>query len=423
MASGKSVFSELPTARIRKMLFSVLEEENFNSNEVICKINEIVAGKWLSSIFFVDVYDSHKHLSLYLKCLPISGKSKQAASKRSFQNEVAFYTKVVPEFDTFQQEKLPLEKCFPVPIPRCFRAEVDGANDVIILEDLSKLDYIVKDRLEGMSIPEISLTLKELGRFHAFSLAMKNQCPEKFKETKMHVIESIFSEPDFGEVFRYIFSNCWLDVHNFLKEYYEEHNMYLKKVEKFMTIAPDLMALQAKGDPLNEPYNAIIHGDPWVLNFMFHYKDGCEEPDDMRMLDFQQVRYTSPALDVGRMLFITMDKATRDKQRDKMLLCYYQGLSQTLLKLGSNPELLFPFSQLEIQLKKYSAYFVTSSLLTLIHSLAEYEGGEQGFDGDSVKGYLKSVRKAQQNMTLKCRQRVIEIIEEFVDLGYLDMND
>ncbi|KAJ4445914.1 hypothetical protein ANN_12600 [Periplaneta americana] len=60
------------------------------------------------------------------------------------------------------------------------------------------------------------------------------------------------------------------------------------------------MAAISYGDPNNEPYNIIVHGDMWVSNFMFHYPSQTANgsPDEMCFLDFQHCRYTSPGADL-----------------------------------------------------------------------------------------------------------------------------
>jgi hypothetical protein len=61
-------------------------------------------------------------------------------------------------------------------------------------------------------------------------------------------------------------------------------------------------------DPTNEPYN-VNHGDLWVNNLVFHYppESSGKEPDEMRLLDFQQTRYTFPAMDVSHISSLTFE--------------------------------------------------------------------------------------------------------------------
>jgi hypothetical protein len=48
------------------------------------------------------------------------------------------------------------------------------------MEDLRSAGFVVLSRLKVMGLHELLLVKKELGRFHALSLAMKNHDPERF---------------------------------------------------------------------------------------------------------------------------------------------------------------------------------------------------------------------------------------------------
>ncbi|KAJ9585417.1 hypothetical protein L9F63_002800 [Diploptera punctata] len=117
-----------------------------------------------------------------------------------------------------------------------------------------------------------------------------------------------------------------------------------------------------------------------------------------------------------------MDKTTRDKHRDYLLRCYHDNLSKTLDQFGLCQEHLLPFSVLENQLHKYSTFFIIISLLNIVHSLDDSEV-EEKYIGDKLENIIQSVRKIQLRMNAVCRQRVFDVIEDFVERGYMDMSD
>ena len=57
----------------------------------------------------------------------------------------------------------------------------DGNNDFIALEDVSTYGYESADRMKGVDFDHCALVLQTLGRFHALSLAMKDQDPKGFE--------------------------------------------------------------------------------------------------------------------------------------------------------------------------------------------------------------------------------------------------
>ncbi|KAJ9585419.1 hypothetical protein L9F63_002802 [Diploptera punctata] len=423
MDQTKSMFSELPAGRPREMLFSVLHQENLIAVNVNYKINKSTASRWFSSLYTIEASSPTKNLNLYLKCLPEDGLKKELLPcTLFFQNEVTFYNIVLPAYKELLGIKCPQGSILPISAPQCSAAEWNGKDDVVILKDMSISGFMILDRHTPMKLPEMCLVMKEIGRMHGYSLATKILWPEKMKEIKDNLVEPDFINPQFEIFVRPVFYNNLEDIYTVMKKYYEEESIYLKKFHQFITKSTDILLKLAKPDPTNEPYNVLIHGDLWINNFLFHYGEDKSEPDDICLLDFQHVRYNSPAIDLGRFLYATMDKTTRDKHRDYLLRCYHDNLCETLDQFGLCQEHLLPFSVLENQLHKYSTFFIIISLLNIVHSLDDSEG-EEKYIGDKLENIIQSVRKTQLRMNAVCRQRVFDVIEDFVERGYMDMSD
>ncbi|KAJ9585416.1 hypothetical protein L9F63_002799 [Diploptera punctata] len=401
------MFSELPAGRPREMLFSVLQQEHLIADNVNYKINKAMASRWFSSLCTIEASSPTKNLNLYLKYLPEDSLKKEILPcTLFFQNEVTFYNIVLPAYKEIQKYKYQ-GTLLPVSAPQCFAAEWNGKDDVVILKDMSI---------------KMCLVMKEIGRMHGYSLAVKVLWPEKMKEIKDNLVEPNFMNPQFEEFGKPVFYNNLEDIYTAMKIYYEEESVYLKKFHQFTTKSADILLKLAKPDPTNEPYNVLIHGDLWINNFLFHHGKDKSEPDDICLLDFQHVRYNSPAIDLGHFLYATMDKTTRDKHRDYLLRCYHDNLSKTLDQFGLCQEYLLPFSVLENQLHKYSTFFIITSLLNIVHSLDDSEVEEE-YIGDKLENIIQSVRKIQLRMNAVCRQRVFDVIEDFVERGYMDMSD
>ena len=422
MATSENMFCELPPGHPREILFSVLQQENLITNNFSYRIEKTVVSRWVSSIYHIEANSSNSNLSLYLKCLPEDIKKRELMRcSLHFQNEETFYNIILPAFKQLQREKCLQESRSPISVPKCYAAEGNGKDDVVILEDMSTSGFVLLDRRSTMKLPYICLVLKELGRFHGFSLAFKTIQPEKMKQIIKCINEAVFVDPQFEEIFRIIFYNNLEDIYTAMKKYYEKESIYLKKFQQFLEKGLDLLPIQAQGDPSNEPYNVVTHGDLWINNFLFHYDEDTSEPDDICFLDFQQIRYCSPAIDLGRFLYVNMDKATRDEYRDRFLHCYHDSLSETLRQCSLIPENLLPFCELESQLRKHSACFITLSLLTIVHALDSHEEEEE-YNGDGTESMLNSIRKTQHRMNADCLRRIFEVIEESVDRSYMDIN-
>lgn len=55
-------------------------------------------------------------------------------------------------------------------------------------------------------------------------------------------------------------------------------------------------------------------------------------------------------------IFSSTDKPFRDQYYEKLLKTYYSSLSQTIQKLGSDPNKLYTYENLQMQMEKYSDY-------------------------------------------------------------------
>lgn len=422
MAEAGSWYYQLPRDILRR-LFSVLEEQGFDLRSCNCEINSVSAGLWISSVYRLKVTDDDRTMSFYIKCLPSNLERRNVFdSHLQFRNETMFYNKVFSEFMQFGKEKFSQVSYVPIRIPKCYAADCDGENTALVMEDLSSAGFVVLSRLKVMGLQELLLVMRELGQFHAFSLAMKNQNPDRFSKVKGSVCETVFSNSTYNKITHDLFFFIFNDVLEMLKAHYPQSSSYLNKYERFIEDAEDRIMKLLYDDSTNEAYSVITHGDLWVNNLMFHYPPGSsgKEPDEMRFLDFQQTRYASPAMDIGRLLFVGTDRITRDAHRHELLRCYHDSLSETVRRLGSDVEQLFPFSALEPQLKHWAPAVIANTLLNLPHALDEWEGSDDEVTGDDSNAIKSAIRSANWRMTPSCKRRIIEVIEESVDRGYIN---
>lgn len=89
------------------------------------------------------------------------------------------------------------------------------------------------------------------------------------------------------------------------------------------------------------------------------------EVKDIRFLDFQLSRYASPVLDVLYHIFTSTRKSLRDQSYNDLLNIYYNSLSETVSRTGSDPEELFTFCDLQSQLKAHGKYALIMGILLL----------------------------------------------------------
>lgn len=139
-------------------------------------------------------------------------------------------------------------------------------------------------------------------------------------------------------------------------------------------------------------------------------------------MDWQVIRYVSPAIDLLYNIFTSTDKALRDREYDNILKCYYDSLSKTVKLLGSDPDELFTFENLKDDLKRCGNYALIMAPCLLQISLAESseisnldEMFDKAADGEAT---LDIITGLSENGQQEFDRRIGEVFEDVVRLGY-----
>lgn len=113
------------------------------------------------------------------------------------------------------------------------------------------------------------------------------------------------------------------------------NSIYVEKMKKFVgsnMFFSHMVELVNRQTPLS----VITHGDCWTNNFLYKY-DGNNAIVETCLVDFQLIRYGSPALDVANLIFCCTDKSLRQNHMKTLLQVYYKELLKSLKTLGPLP--------------------------------------------------------------------------------------
>jgi Ecdysteroid kinase-like family len=110
-------------------------------------------------------------------------------------------------------------------------------------------------------------------------------------------------------------------------------------------------------------YSAICHGDCWNNNILF--KQVAENCVEVKLLDYQMMRYASPATDIWYFLLVCTTKEFRDRHFDDLIRVYYDKLSEAVKSLGSDPDKVFPREVLEAHIKRFAKFGMLMAILLL----------------------------------------------------------
>lgn len=145
---------------------------------------------------------------------------------------------------------------------------------------------------------------------------------------------------------------------------------------------------------------------------MFTLSKGVAE--DIRLLDWQVIRYGSPAIDLVTNIFTSTDKSLRDEEYENLLRLYHETLSKTVKLLGSDPNELFTFENLQSEMKRCGVYALLLSPLSIQVSQADASELSDRRDENGLVGGL--CKKGQ----LEYERRLNGVFEDVTRLGYFN---
>ncbi|XP_039451661.1 uncharacterized protein LOC120430632 [Culex pipiens pallens] len=284
-----------------------------------------------------------------------------------FRNEIFIYTKVVPCF----QQLLESSSCSVKGDKWCPRVVFGVAGKVPEYSDCSETILVMENiALEGFKAgprndldeEHLLLMARNIAQFHACTYAMKITKDPRLGELVKGIIPFDFVSD--GKVLNSyaLFFKMGLDR---LFEYLD-NNPKLLDSERFKN---DISTLRSRyGEaPIHlmqkllhqDEFSVILHGDYNRNNVLFKYEN--DKPVDIRMFDFQENRYGTPAIDLIFFMCMSMPTGLRERFWYPLLEQYHGSLMSTLqdiLKCDANDPRLKPYSYQNFKkhLQRYGMY-------------------------------------------------------------------
>lgn len=207
-------------------------------------------------------------LHLICKCPPMNeNRKKNFKSNLVFDREIFVYSKLLPAFVRFQREKGLSESESFLSFPKVYACETNKENDsyVLIMDDLRPKNYEMWPKEKIAPLDHQLYLMRELGKFHGISFAMKDQRPNEFDEYKQ--LKDTFSE---------------IALHGRLKSFMNrsidraadvlKNPVHKKMMQNFRNTYIDNVDEILNGESSKE-FAIVGHGDCWNNNFLFQYAD------------------------------------------------------------------------------------------------------------------------------------------------------
>ncbi|XP_058058524.1 uncharacterized protein LOC131209464 [Anopheles bellator] len=351
-----------------------------------------------------------------------------------FEREAFVYGKLLPAFEQFQRsasashqpqnggtsdakvkETAEDELFFA---PRCYHAHCDvkKGEGIIILEDVRKRGFSNRHKFAPMDYDHARLAMVQLGRFHAISLALKQQQPELFEQYRymgdVTRESGLLGMDGFNQTMQLAFESAMATLN-------PADGSKREKLTRLRDgFADELRSINDTS--LSEPFCVVCHGDFAGENMMFSYNGGF--PSRLALLDWQLAKYGSPALDFVQAIFLSTDDSLRRNHYDNMLQTYHHALISHLERLGDERATeWFPLTVLMRLIKVQARQALVLGLLHIplavaseeaaTHETAEPETDEQREDSCSVR--------ISDTDDAKYQTRISGLLKDVFRLGYL----
>lgn len=259
-------------------------------------------------------------------------------------NEVQVYKEIIPFFKKYLKDNdATLFNPDDWWTPKVYFADTgifpalgDGKETLVALENLKASGYRMGPKID-LDEAHLRLMIKNIALYHSLSYALRIRQDPKLDELASKLESFSFMSKN-GEEFesykrlfivgmgrffnlidkdsKYHFSQNFLaDVKNFKGKFFAAP---MQQMEKFLK--------------LDDTFSIILHGDYVRNNVLFKYDqaEGFDNPTGIKMYDFQEIRFATPAIDISFFMYMNMHQSQRDELWEPLLQYYHDTLTASL---------------------------------------------------------------------------------------------
>jgi len=400
------------------------ELNGFMSNIVFARLDlEDKSGKKSSHNIVVKLMKGSVESRNMMKSIP------------QFSNEIAVYQKVIPTF--LQKFKADFKTIDPkLWTPRAYLAEVgkypelsELTETILVTENVSPEGFKLGGRTH-LTPAELKLMTKAIAQYHACNYALKILEPTVFEELKNLIIPLPFINEDGKSLYSILYEISLSRPFAYLDAHPEEidspelkRNVELLR-SKYGKEPLKLMMTFLRDDA---PFTVILHGDYNRNNVLFRYDD-AGNPIDLRMIDYQECRYASPAFDLAFFFYMNIEKSLlKSNLLEELFKSYHDNLIKSLCELlkcnKDDPRIeVYQFDSFLRHFKKFALYGAMVSL----HFLPWMCCPEEECDRLANLWFSDMTSPEFRELAMTCggkpvNERLIEVLRLATRLGHMDI--
>ncbi|CAG0919028.1 unnamed protein product [Notodromas monacha] len=344
---------------------------------------------------------------LFIKVKPHGEAHRELTeSLNVFVREAQVYNELLPDMIANSNAVGAPEDCYP-DFPPCYYARGSGKEAAIVMVDLSRYEYRLANKYEGVAESEARLVLRALAKFHAngVEILRKQKDREGFSCLKSNPYDNDLLREGFRES-----RNLHRMVNAFQELSDQEENAARLKAyvdEKCVDGFSRFLELSRfQGNPDLACYKL---NDCWLNNMMFRddlNDDGGYEVAAVKLLDLQFTQVGSPYPDLQFFFGTSVNKAVFSKREQLLEEEYYPELFRVLKHLRSSVSAEnYPFEEFLADFKKNSEFCLITAIFLLPVLLSERESC---FEADDLSVESLEHMAHRTLMTVGTTARVLE---------------
>ncbi|XP_077291480.1 uncharacterized protein LOC143914939 [Arctopsyche grandis] len=350
---------------------------------------------YLGKLYRVKASDKHgKSISVIVKCAPDFIALREVFPVASiYEKEIFTYSEILPALDALQDEfNIPEKDRFHH--AKHYESVSEVEKECLFIGDLAVDGYKMYNRQKPFDKQHLELVMKTLAQLHVTSFAMKKIKPELYEKLTQKI-----SEPfDFGTSIDMMEMGKGKSI-----SIIESAEIKIKLEEALDNIVEKFYGFL--DHKKTAPFNVICHGDCWINNFLFKYKD--DQVLELKFVDWQLTRLASPITDIAYMMFSSTDEQVRSDCYTRSLDLYYETLDKNITMMGCKISECYPREVFEDQIKSTMPFGLITSMMLLTIILADKENVPDGemkpedFTEDKLDNLISKTYRERYNGVAK----------------------
>ncbi|KAK9496387.1 hypothetical protein O3M35_013319 [Rhynocoris fuscipes] len=234
---------------------------------------------------------------------------------------------------------------------------------------------------------------------------MKHTDRDTFDKVRSHIQELVFV-PEAAPVFGASMENSLKMAVMSLEAYRGAGSVAIEEaVHKMSVLKGSVFTRMFNLVTPKEPLAVICHGDFWINNMLFRYKD--DVPEEVMFVDLQVARYASPSTDILHFLSTSIEPEVATNYHEELIAAYHESLCETLTRLAPTAPSV-TLKQITDEMEDHALYGLLMGFLLLPAVTAEEKMVNREF-----------LESAVDTLSPKYYQRLCDLVLDFYDRGYI----